>query len=193
MLSLENSKKSFGHVQQKTLHANLLVIDTLGVLITGAPDIGKSELTLALFDRGHKLVCDDVVDVVQQNNKLIGSCPTITNGYILVTDIGVIDVSKLFGLDSVIVQHEIHLSIALVNLKDRVSIKDPLNPVYQNEIILGVSLPKIVFPIHTGRNLPLLIEILVRNHRLKKEGYDPSVNFSMRLQKAKNKHDSQKT
>ncbi|MFW0083105.1 MAG: HPr kinase/phosphorylase, partial [Coxiella-like endosymbiont] len=39
-------------MQQKTLHANLLVIDRLGVLITGESNIGKSELTLALLDRG---------------------------------------------------------------------------------------------------------------------------------------------
>ena len=193
MPSSANPGQGLGHFQQKTLHANLLVIDKLGVLITGEPNIGKSELTLALLDRGHQLVCDDVVDVMQQNNKLIGSCPAVANGYILVTGIGVIDVSKLFGLDAVVIQYEIHLSIALVNPENKPSLEDPLNPIYQNEIILGVTLPKIIFPVHAGRSLPLLIEILIRDHRLRREGYDPSANFNVRLQKVKNRYDSQKT
>ena len=184
MSSSENPRQGLRHFQQKTLHANLLVIDKLGVLITGEPDIGKSELTLALLDRGHQLVCDDVVDVIQQNNELIGSCPVVANGYVLVTDIGLIDVSKLFGLDAVVIQHEIHLSIALLNSENKPPLEDPLNPIYKNEIILGVALPKIIFPVHTGRSLPLLIEILVRNHQLRREGYDPSANFNIRLQKS---------
>ena len=181
------------HFRQKTLHANLLVIDKLGVLITGESDIGKSELTLALLDRGHQLVSDDVVDIMQQNNKLIGSCPAVTKGYVLVSGIGIIDASKLFGLDAVVIRHEIHLSIALVNSENKPPIEDPLSPIYQNEIILGVTLPKIIFPVYAGRNLPLLIEVLLRSHRLRRDGCDPSANFNIRLQKVKNRHDSQKT
>lgn len=193
MSSSPNSEQGLWHFQQKTLHANLLVIDKLGVLITGEPDIGKSELTLALIDRGHQLVCDDMVDIIQKNNKLIGSCPAVTNGYILITDIGVIDVSKLFGLNAVVIQHEIHLSIALVRPENKPPFEDPLNPMYKNEVILGVTLPKIIFPVHTGRSLPLLIEVLLRNHRLRKDGCDPSANFDIRFKKLKNRYDSKKT
>ncbi|MFW0073028.1 MAG: HPr kinase/phosphorylase [Coxiella-like endosymbiont] len=177
-------------MQQKTLHANLLVIDRLGVLITGESNIGKSELTLALLDRGHQLVCDDVVDIIQKNNKLIGSCPAVTNGYVLISGIGIIDVSQLFGLDAVVMQHEIHLSIALVNPENEPPIEDPLSPIYQNEIILGVTLPKIIFPVYAGRSLPLLIEALLHSHQLRRHGCDPSANFNIRLQKVKNRHDS---
>ena len=189
-------KQDLWHFQQKTLHANLLVINKLGVLITGEPEIGKSELTLALLDRGHQLVCDDVVDIMQKNDKLIGSCPEVTNGYILVSGIGIIDVPKLFGLNAVVVQHEIHLSIALVNPKRKTLIEDPLNPIYQNEIILGVTLPKIIFPVYAGRSLPLLIEVLLRSYQLRREGCNPSANFNIRLQKVKNRddyYDSKKT
>lgn len=189
----ENPRQDLRHFQKETLHANLLVIDKLGVLITGEPNIGKSELTLALLDRGHQLVCDDVVDIMQKNNKLIGSCPAVTNGYILVASIGIIDVSKLFGLNAVVIQHEIHLSVALVNSENILPLEDPLNPIYQNEIILGVTLPKIIFPVCAGRSLPLLIEVLLRNHQLRRDGYDPSVNFNIRWQKVKNRHDSQET
>ncbi|MBW5802718.1 HPr kinase/phosphorylase [Coxiella endosymbiont of Ornithodoros amblus] len=162
---------------KQTWHANFLVIDKMGILITGVANIGKSELSLALIDRGHQLVCDDVVDFKQENKQLMGSCPSVSNGYILITGIGIIDVPKLFGLDAVVNQHEVHLSISLVKPEKMPLMDDPLNPFYRSEIILGINVPKILFPIHPGRNLPLLIETLVRNHRLKIEGYDSRYHF----------------
>ena len=152
-----------------TLHANFLVIDKLGVLIMGKPNIGKSELTLALLDRGHQIVCDDVVDVVYKNNQLIGCCPAVSYGYILISNIGMIDVPKLFGFDAVVAQYEIDLIITLIKSEGNLKIVDPLNPVSQGNIILGISIPKIIFPIDTVRNLPLLIETLIRNQGLKKK------------------------
>ncbi|AKQ33421.1 HPr kinase/phosphorylase [Candidatus Coxiella mudrowiae] len=161
-----------------SLHANFLVIDKLGVLIMGEPNIGKSELTLALLDRGHQMICDDMVDVVYQHNQLIGNCPAVACGYILISDVGMLDVSKLFGTDAIISHYEISLIITLIKPKDKLEIVDPLNPVCEEETILGVILPKIILPVYAGRNLPLLIETLVRNQVLKKEGYDSSVNFN---------------
>ncbi|MFW0094586.1 MAG: HPr kinase/phosphorylase [Coxiella endosymbiont of Haemaphysalis qinghaiensis] len=163
-----------------TLHANFLVIDKLGVLIMGEPNIGKSELTLALLDRGHQMVCDDVVDVVYKNNQLIGYCPSVSYGYILISSVGMVDVPKLFGLNKVIARYEINLIITLIKLEGKLETVDPLNPVSQEETILGITIPKIIFPINAVRNLSLslLIETLVRNQGLKKEGYDPSVNFT---------------
>ncbi|WP_304985795.1 HPr kinase/phosphorylase [Coxiella-like endosymbiont] len=163
------------------LHANFLVIDKVGVLIMGEPNIGKSELTLALLDRGHQMVCDDMVDVVYQNNQLIGNCPAVACGYILISDVGMLDVSKLFGTDAIISHYGISLIITLIKPEDKFEIVDPLNPVREEETILGVTLPKIILPVYAGRNLPLLIETLVRNQVLKKEGYDSSVNFNNRF------------
>ena len=163
----QNPEEASRHVKQ-TLHANFLVIDKIGVLITGKTNFGKSELSLALIDRGHQLVCDDVVDIKKEKNQLIGTCPSIANGYILITGIGIIDVPKLFGLNAVINEHEIHLSIILVKPEEMPSIENPLNPLYQSEIILDIKLPKIFISMNR-KHLPLLIEILVRNHRLKME------------------------
>ena len=180
-------------VFKETLHANFLVIDQVGVLITGEVNIGKSELSLALIDRGHQLVCDDIVDLKEENNQLIGTCPpSIANGYILITGIGITNVLKLFGVDSVINQHEVHLSIVLVKPEKMSPIKNPLSPLYQIATILGIIVPKILFPVHTEQNLPLLIETLVRHHRLRMEGTDPGFHFHKHLRQARNDHDSQK-
>ncbi|AAO90284.1 HPr kinase/phosphorylase-related protein [Coxiella burnetii] len=191
-MSLHQSPGETPGPLKQTWHANFLVIDKMGVLITGEANIGKSELSLALIDRGHQLVCDDVIDLKQENNQLIGSCPSVANGYILITGIGIIDVPKLFGLDAVVNQHEVHLSISLVKPEKMPLLDDPLNPLYRTEIILGINVPKILFPIHPGRNLPLLIETLVRNHRLKMEGYDSSHHFHEHFRKARDNYDSKK-
>ena len=167
----------------------------MGVLVTGEVNIGKSELSLALIDRGHQLVCDDVVDLKEENNQLIGtSPPSIANGYILITGIGITNVLKLFGVDSVIHQHKVHLSIDLVKPEkiSPIKNKNPLNPLYQTETILGVIVPKILFPVHTEKNLPLLIETLVRHHHLKMEGTNPGFHFHKHLRKARDDHDSKK-
>ena len=151
-----------------TLHANFLVIEKLGVLIMGEPTIGKSELTLSLLDRGHQMVCDDVVDIICKNNHLIGSCPDVAYGYILISGIGMVDVPKLFGLDAIVAQYEINFIIKLIKCEKKLVIVDPLNPTSQEETILGITVPKIVFPIRTERNLPLLVETLIRNQSLQR-------------------------
>ncbi|WP_309567416.1 HPr kinase/phosphorylase [Coxiella-like endosymbiont] len=163
------SKLSMTNQTTLSLHANFLVINKLGVLIMGEPNIGKSELTLALLDRGHQMVCDDLVDLVYQNNQLIGKCPAITCGYILISDVGMMNVSKLFGTNAIISQYEINLIITLIKPENKLKILDPFNPICEKETILEVTLPKIILPVYTGRNLPLLIEILVRNQILKKK------------------------
>ena len=63
------------HQQKTTLHGNLLVIDKLGVCLVGESGIGKSELTLAMIDRGHRFISDDAIDIQKKENQLIGSAP----------------------------------------------------------------------------------------------------------------------
>ncbi len=46
------------------IHASCAARDGSGVLLTGPPGSGKSDLLLRLLDRGFQLVADDQVDVV---------------------------------------------------------------------------------------------------------------------------------
>lgn len=152
-----------------SLHGNFVVIHKLGVLITGKPNIGKSELTLSFLDRGHKMVSDDMVDIISQGSQLIGSCPVVLQGYILIPDVGMLNITKLFGTDTVISRYEINLIINLIKPEYKLTTLDPFNPLYEEETILGVTIPKITFPVYAGRNLPLLIETLVRSQIMKKD------------------------
>jgi HPr kinase/phosphorylase len=45
------------------MHASCAARDGAGVLLTGAPGSGKSDLLLRLLDRGFSLVADDQVDI----------------------------------------------------------------------------------------------------------------------------------
>lgn len=145
MSSRQDSKEIPGCFKQ-TLHANFLVVDKIGVLITGKANVGKSELSLALIDRGHQLVCDDVVDLKKEKNQLIGSCPSIVKGYMFITGIGIINIAKLFGKNVVVSEHKIHLSIVLVEPEKMPTAENPIHPLYQSEIISDITLPRIFLP-----------------------------------------------
>lgn len=48
------------------MHASCAARDDLGLLLTGAPGAGKSDLLLRLLDRGFALVADDQVEIDPQ-------------------------------------------------------------------------------------------------------------------------------
>lgn len=163
-----------------TLHGNFMVVDQLGVAITGAPGSGKSELALALLERGHRFVSDDAVDLYCDGNKVMGRCPNVSAKFMLIAGIGVINIAKLFGNTAFVPEYELQLIIQLVNPEEMPTHADPLHPLLKSIKIRDVTIPKIVFPASTARRLPLLIETLIRNYRLKLDGYDAGVEFTKR-------------
>jgi HPr kinase/phosphorylase len=58
---------------QLKIHGVLTNVYELGVLIVGRSAIGKSECAFELVKRGHKLVADDVVDIIKRfGRELVG-------------------------------------------------------------------------------------------------------------------------
>lgn len=147
------------------IHGTLVAIDGHGILITGDPGSGKSELALGLLDRGHRLIADDAPLLEWRSGVLIGLAPSGFSGRIHITGVGVLDVRQLYGESSVC--HEIALEF-IIHLDSEAP------PLEGEESLLGrwdtcsierSELPRITLPRPTGRNLPLLVETLVR-HRL---------------------------
>jgi HPr kinase/phosphorylase len=63
--------------ESTTLHGVFLDVLEMGVLITGASAIGKSELALELISRGNGLVADDIVELYRISPDTIeGRCAT---------------------------------------------------------------------------------------------------------------------
>lgn len=165
---------------QISMHATLLEIYGRGVLLTGISGIGKSEIALELVRRGHRLVADDRVDIVNINKKLTGTCPELTKGVMEVRGIGIINVASMFGISSYKDRQDIDYVIELKMLdKDHQFERIDTSEHFKN--ILGVYVTCIQIPVSSGRNISDLIEVAIRNELLKAQGIDASKEFSKRL------------
>ena len=163
-----------------SMHATLLEIYGRGVLLTGASGIGKSEIALELVRRGHRLVADDRVDLVNINKKLTGTCPELTKGVMEVRGIGIINVASMFGISSYKDRQEVDYVIELKLLDENYSF-ERIDTSEHFKNILGVYIPNIQIPVSSGRNLADLIEVAVRNELLKAQGIDASKEFAKKL------------
>jgi HPr kinase/phosphorylase len=166
------------------LHGVFLEVSGLGVLITGDPSVGKSELALELITRGHRLVADDALEVFSVSpDTLEGRCPSLLLDFMEVRGLGVLNVRRLFG-DTAVKQKKnlkliIHLSPA-----DKWQEVDRLDMRASKRNILGVEIPEVRIPVAVGRNLAVLVEVAVRNHILKLRGFNSSQEFSERQRAA---------
>ncbi|MGL5151527.1 MAG: HPr(Ser) kinase/phosphatase [Clostridium sp.] len=146
------------------LHGVLVDVYGIGILITGESGIGKSETALELIKRGHRLVTDDAVDIKEIDGELIGTSPKITIGMLEVRGIGIIDVSSLYGLSSVLEEKDIRLVMHFEHWKDN-NDYDRLGINCEYMDILGVPVRKLTVPVRPGRNIAVIIEAAAVNYR----------------------------
>ena len=163
------------------IHGGLLSIYGKGVLIRGESGMGKSEIALELIKRGHLLVADDRVDCYRIHNKIVGKAPELLREMLEIRGIGVINVSRMFGVSSVLPKAEIQFQVNLEPWKadqdyDRVGIEEK-----KHENILGIDIPKIVVPVREGRSMAVIIESAVTNYMLSVMGMDSAKEFEQRV------------
>jgi HPr kinase/phosphorylase len=168
-----------------TLHGVFLDVLEMGVLITGASAIGKSELALELISRGNGLIADDIVEIYRISpDTLEGRCPGVLRDFLEVRGIGILNIRTIFGETAVrprkllrfIVHLEDHSHDSFSEL-DRLQV----NATYQE--ILGVPIRKVTIPVAAGRNLAVLVEAAVRNFVLNQRGIDSTKDFIDRQQR----------
>jgi HPr kinase/phosphorylase len=171
--------------ESTTLHGVFLDVLEMGVLITGASAIGKSELALELISRGNGLVADDIVEIYRISpDTLEGRCPGVLRDFLEVRGIGILNIRTIFGETAVrprkllklMVHLEDHSNEAFSEL-DRLQV----NATYQE--ILDVPVRKVTIPVAAGRNLAVLVEAAVRNFVLNQRGIDSTKEFIERQQK----------
>lgn len=166
------------------LHGVFLEVSGLGVLITGDPAVGKSELALELITRGHRLVADDVLEVYAVSPDTIeGRCPTLLQDFMEVRGLGVLNIRRLFGETAVKPRKNLKLIIHLSPADDGDNPwqeVDRLNMAASSRVILGVEVAEVRIPVAVGRNLAVLVEVAVRNHTLKLRGIHSSEEFTER-------------
>lgn len=154
-----------------TIHGVLLGVYGLGILILGDSGIGKSECALDLITRGHRLISDDSVIVKKIGEDVEGSSPELTHEHIEIRGLGIINVKDLFGISAVGDQIRIDLCIELKRWNEATEI-DRLGIDSQREMFFGISIPKYILPVSSGRNLATLIETAIRLHLVNKSGSD---------------------
>ena len=142
--------------------------------------VTEREIALELVRRGHRLVADDRVDLVNINKKLTGTCPELTKGVMEVRGIGIINVASMFGISSYKDRQDVDYVIELKLLDENYSF-ERIDTSEHFKNILGVYIPNIQIPVSSGRNLADLIEVAVRNELLKAQGIDASKEFAKKL------------
>ena len=165
--------------ESTTLHGVFLDVLEMGVLVTGASAIGKSELALELISRGNGLIADDIVELYRISpDTLEGRCPAVLRDFLEVRGIGILNIRTNFGETAVrprkllkfMVHLEDHSNEAFSEL-DRLQV----NATFQE--ILGVPVRKVTIPVAAGRNLAVLVEAAVRNFVLNQRGIDSTKEF----------------
>lgn len=165
-----------------SIHGVLVDIYGEGILIMGESGIGKSEAALELIRRGHRLVTDDVVEIHKlSDDTLVGKSPAITQYFIELRGIGIIDVKTLFGIEVVKEKQTIDLIIKLETwTKEQEYDRLGLDEQYME--ILGTKIVCHSVPIRPGRNLAVICEAAAVNHRQKKMGYNAAEELYRRVQ-----------
>jgi HPr kinase/phosphorylase len=164
-----------------TRHGCLVEIYGEGILLLGNSGIGKSETTIELIKRGHRLIADDAVEIKRVSDKtLVGSAPELIKHYVELRGIGIVDVRRLFGMGAVKETEKINLVIQLENWIEG-KMYDRLGMDEETIDILGIKVPCITVPVRPGRNLAIILEIAAMNNRQKRMGYNTAQEFNKKL------------
>ncbi len=164
-----------------TEHATTLEIKGIGVMIRGDSGMGKSECALALIERGHSLVADDLTCIRRVDEReLSASSRPLNRGYMECRGIGIINIAEMFGVKSIRLEKRIDLVVTLHEwTPDVVEERTGLEQSYYE--ILGINVPLIDFYVRPGRDIARLIEVAAMVQALKQMGHDPAKDFNDRL------------
>lgn len=164
-----------------TEHATMMDIKGIGTLIRGSSGVGKSEVALALIERGHSIVADDLTRIkLLDERDLMSSAMELNRGHMECRGIGIINVGEMFGVRSVRLEKRIDLVVSLLEIKENVEEdRTGLEQSYYN--ILGIEVPHIELYVRPGRDMARLVEVSAMVQALKLLGHDPAKDFNDRL------------
>jgi HPr kinase/phosphorylase len=163
-------------------HGTLMDIRGIGTLIRGRSGVGKSECALALIERGHSLVADDLVYIrlVNDQDELQGRSSDLNRGYMECRGLGILNIAELFGIRAVRLEKNINLVVTFEEW--HAGINEERTGLEQDHFtILGVSVPHIRLPVRPGRDLARLVEVASMVQALKMMGHDSAKEFNDRL------------
>ncbi|MGA9522216.1 MAG: HPr(Ser) kinase/phosphatase [Myxococcaceae bacterium] len=169
--------------ESTSMHGVLMDVFGVGILLLGKSGIGKSEIALDLVMRGHRLVADDIVDVIRRRDAAFGAGNAVIKHHMEIRGLGIINIKDLFGIAAVRDRKKIELVIELVEW-DPTREYDRLGVEEQKLKVVGVEIPLAVVPVRPGRNMTTIIEVAARNQLLKLQGHHSAREFAERLNRA---------
>src|SRR5580692_1055926 len=156
-------------------HATTLDVKGVGVMLRGDSGVGKSECALALIERGHSLVADDLTIIkLLDERELMASSRALNRGYMECRGIGIINIAEMFGVKSIRLEKRIDMVVSLHEWTPDVLEENTYE-------ILGMRLPHIELYVRPGRDMARLVEVACLTQALKRMGHDPAKDFNDRL------------
>ncbi len=150
-------------MEQTTIHAVLVSVDGVGILIRGPSGAGKSLAALNLMRHGHKLISDDLVEVVPgPNGELIGRALE-GEVRIEVRGLGIFKAESLFH-NAVAKECRIDLVVE-TDVYDAYKDLGRLAPETGTTQLLGKDLLTVRVALPRGLELSLAIEMLAKRFR----------------------------
>jgi HPr kinase/phosphorylase len=137
-------------LSRSALHGSGLVVYDSGVLLLGDSGTGKTDASIQMIDRGHKLISDDLVDYDNISPDGI-TLYSIEPVLVYIRNIGIINVQNTYG-DSALCKHHI-LSFVILLTSDEIAENSTIS-------ISGVDFP--LYVLYNRRNIPLLIEAIIK-------------------------------
>ncbi|APZ43938.1 HPr(Ser) kinase/phosphatase [Acidihalobacter ferrooxydans] len=167
--------------ERATVHGVCLEVLGIGVLLTGASNVGKSELALELVTRGHRLIADDAPEFARITpDTLQARCPAVLQDLLEVRGLGLLNVRAMYGDNAVKQTKNLRLVIELRHTAPTPTDLVRLHGTYDECTILGITVPVIVIHVAPSRNVAVLVEAAVRKHLLHETGYDAADDLARR-------------
>ncbi|MBN2685510.1 MAG: HPr(Ser) kinase/phosphatase [Pontiellaceae bacterium] len=164
---------------QERIQGTMMEIMGIGVLLRGAPGIGKSETALSLIERGYSLVSDDVTEIRRTSRgRVLCWASEITRYHMEIRGLGIIHVPSLFGVSSIRRHTELDL---VINLKPPSGNEDRTGVAPGSIEFLGCSVPCIELPVQSGRDMANIVEVAALNQKLKELGHDAAKELDDRI------------
>lgn len=154
------------------VHGSLIEVNGIGVLIMGKSGIGKSEAVLELIQKGHRFISDDTVVLKRIGLDFVGEGAPLTKDFLEARGIGLIDIPRIYGLQSIANSVKVSLAIELLPA-EKLNDVDRLGDSKLSFDVLGGSIKKTQIPVENGRTLSALIEAAVNVYIAKIHGHDP--------------------
>jgi HPr kinase/phosphorylase len=167
---------------RQVIHGVLVEVYGIGILITGDSGVGKSETALELIERGHRLICDDAVEIrcISGNIVMGQAVNPVTGHHMEIRGLGIINVAHLFGVAAIRDKKQIQIVVHLEDWDPNANY-DRIGAAVKLEEIMGVHLPCLNIPVKPGRNISIILEVAAMTERMKKMGYHSAKEFDQNV------------